>query len=71
MSKAERSRVTHHIASVRTRRFSAWSNFAEYGDPNGRGGEWAPYGESNRKFMVFKLDASDKDASAMGEPVLP
>lgn len=51
---------------------TAWSNFAKYGDPNGRdGGEWAPYGESNRKFMVFKLDASDKDASAMGEPVLP
>lgn len=54
------------------RMLSAWSNFAKYGDPNGRdGGEWAPYGESNRKFMVFKLDASDKDASAMGEPVLP
>lgn len=54
------------------RMLTAWSNFAKYGDPNGRdGGEWAPYGESNRKFMVFKLDASDKDASAMGEPVLP
>ncbi len=54
------------------RMLTAWSNFAKYGDPDGRdGGEWAPYGESNRKFMVFKLDASDKDASAMGEPVLP
>lgn len=54
------------------RMLTAWSNFAKYGDPNGRdGGEWAPYGESNRKFMVFKLDASDKDASAMGEPALP
>lgn len=54
------------------RMLTAWSNFAKYGDPNGRdGGEWAPYGESNRKFMVFKLDASDKDASAMGEPMLP
>jgi len=47
-----------------------WANFAKYGDPNGPdGGEWTPYTQENPKFMVFKLDENDKEASAMGDPV--
>lgn len=49
---------------------TAWTNFAKYGDPNGPdGGEWAPYTKDNQKFMVFKLDANDQEASEFGEPV--
>ncbi len=51
---------------------TAWSNFAKYGDPNGKdGGVWAPYSTDNAKFMVFKLDDKDQEASEMGEPLLP
>jgi len=51
---------------------TAWSNFAKNGDPNGKkGGKWAPYTEENPKFMVFKLDAKDKENSGMGDPVRP
>jgi para-nitrobenzyl esterase len=51
---------------------TAWSNFAKYGDPNGKnGGKWAPYSQENPKLMVFKLDASDKENSGMGDPVRP
>jgi para-nitrobenzyl esterase len=51
---------------------TAWSNFAKYGDPNGKnGGTWTPYTQENPKFMVFKLDASDKENSGMGDPVRP
>ena len=47
-----------------------WANFAKYGDPNGPdGGEWTPYTKENPKFMIFKLDEADKEASAMGDPV--
>jgi len=47
-----------------------WSNFAKYGDPNGKnGGKWAPYSKGNPKFMVFKLDASDKENSEIGDPL--
>ena len=49
---------------------TAWSNFAKYGDPNGPdGGEWTPYTQANPKFMIFKLDEADKEASAMGDPL--
>ena len=49
---------------------TAWSNFAKYGDPNGPdGGEWTPYTKANPKFMIFKLDEADKEASAMGDPL--
>jgi len=49
-----------------------WSNFAKYGDPNGKkAGKWAPYSKENPKFMVFKLDAKDKENSGMGDPVKP
>jgi para-nitrobenzyl esterase len=51
---------------------TAWSNFAKYGDPNGKsGGKWAPYTRENPKFMVFKLDAREKENSAMGDPIRP
>src|SRR5579862_367676 len=51
---------------------TAWSNFAKYGDPNGQnGGKWVPYSKENPKFMVFKLDASDKENSGMGDPLRP
>ena len=47
-----------------------WANFAKYGDPNGPdGGEWTPYTKENPKFMIFKLDEADKEASAMGDPM--
>ncbi len=50
----------------------AWTNFAKYGNPNGsEDGEWTPYTEANKNFMVFKLDETDKEASAMGEPIVP
>ena len=49
---------------------TAWTNFAKYGDPNGPdGGEWTPCTKDNNKFMVFKLDKDDNEASAMGDPV--
>jgi para-nitrobenzyl esterase len=49
---------------------TAWSNFAKYGDPNGKkAGKWTPYTKENPKFMVFKLDAKDKEKSEMGEPL--
>jgi|WetSurMetagenome_2_1015567.scaffolds.fasta_scaffold02570_5 para-nitrobenzyl esterase len=51
---------------------TAWTNFAKNGDPNGKnGGMWTPYSKENPKFMVFKLDASDKENSAMGDPLKP
>jgi len=51
---------------------TAWSNFAKYGDPNGKSaGKWTPYTKENPKLMIFKLDASDKENSGMGDPVKP
>jgi para-nitrobenzyl esterase len=51
---------------------TSWSNFVKYGDPNGKSaGKWAPYTKGNPKFMLFKLDASDKENSAMGDPIKP
>ena len=47
---------------------TAWTNFAKYSDPNGpKGGEWAPCTEQNPKFMVFKLNDKDAEASYFGE----
>ena len=47
-----------------------WANFCKYGDPNGKGEQvWTPYTKENPKFMIFALDAEDKEASMMGEPV--
>jgi para-nitrobenzyl esterase len=51
---------------------TAWTNFARNGDPNGtNGGKWAPYSKENPKFMIYKLDASDKENSGMGDPLKP
>lgn len=51
---------------------TAWSNFAKYADPNGpNGGEWTPYTSAKPEFMVFKLDESDAESSAMGSPLVP
>jgi para-nitrobenzyl esterase len=48
---------------------TAWTNFAKYSDPNGpKGGAWQPCTEKNPKFMVFKLDDKDAEASFLGEP---
>ena len=49
---------------------TAWTNFAKYSDPNGPdGGEWTPCTKENNNFMIFKLDANEAEASAMGQPV--
>ena len=48
---------------------TAWTNFAKYSDPNGpKGGVWAPCTAQNPKFMVFKLNDKDAEASVFGEP---
>ena len=48
---------------------TAWSNFVKYSDPNGpQGGAWTPCTEQSPKFMVFKLDDKDAEASFLGEP---
>ena len=46
---------------------TAWTNFAKYADPNGPdGGEWTPCTKEDDRFMLFKLDAADAEASEMG-----
>ena len=51
---------------------TCWSNLAKYGDPEGPdGGDWQPYTKENSKFMVFRLDENDAEASAMGDPIVP
>jgi len=51
---------------------TAWTNFAKYGDPNGKNsGKWIPYTKENPKFMVFKLDATEKENSELGDPLKP
>jgi para-nitrobenzyl esterase len=48
---------------------TAWTNFAKYSDPNGpQGGVWKPCTEQNPKFMVFKLNDKDAEASVFGDP---
>ena len=50
---------------------TAWSNFANYGDPNGPdGGVWTPYTAAQPEFMVFKLDEDEEEDSAMGQPLV-
>ena len=49
---------------------TAWTNFAKYSDPNGPdGGEWTPCTKEDKRFMLFKLDANDAEASEMGQPI--
>ena len=48
---------------------TAWTNFAKYSDPNGpKGGDWKPCTQKETKFMVFKLNDKDQEASFFGEP---
>ncbi len=48
-----------------------WTNFSKYGNPNKPGeNTWTPFTRENPKYMVFKLDENDKDASAMGDLVV-
>ena len=49
---------------------TAWTDFAKSGNPNGKSaGKWAAYTKENPKFMVFKLEASAKENSGMGDPI--
>lgn len=49
---------------------TAWTNFAKYGNPNGKeDGGWNPCTEENPTFMLFKLDEKDIENSEMGEPI--
>lgn len=49
---------------------TAWTNFAKYSDPNGpKGGKWTPCTEKSPKFMLFKLDEKDVEASELGAPI--
>ena len=48
---------------------TAWTNFAKYSDPNGpQGGTWKSCTAKNTKFMVFKLNDKDAEASFFGDP---
>ncbi|MBR4524953.1 MAG: carboxylesterase family protein [Bacteroidales bacterium] len=47
---------------------TAWTNFAKTSDP---GLGWEPYTQENGKFMLFKLDAQDKENSEVGDPIVP
>ena len=49
---------------------TAWTNFAKYSDPNGNDNlGWAPCTKDNNKFMVFKLDKDNNEASELTDPV--
>lgn len=49
---------------------TAWSNFAKYGNPNGKdGGVWQPITEKSQQFMIFKLGAEYREASELGNPL--
>ena len=53
---------------------TAWTNFAKYSDPNGKDGTslgWTPCTTERPNFMLFMLDADDKEASEMGKPIVP
>jgi para-nitrobenzyl esterase len=54
---------------------TAWTNFAKYSNPNGAEGAeglgWAPCTTESPKFMLFKLNDQDAEASEMGDPILP
>jgi para-nitrobenzyl esterase len=49
-----------------------WTNFAKFGDPNGKGKEiWTPYTKENQQFMIFKLGTSGEAQPEMGLPTNP
>jgi para-nitrobenzyl esterase len=46
---------------------SAWTNFAKFGNPNGKDdGAWTPCTTESPQFMLFKLDDKDAEHSEMG-----
>ncbi|HPY68076.1 MAG TPA: carboxylesterase family protein [Bacteroidales bacterium] len=48
-----------------------WTDFAKYGDPNGKGEEkWKPYTKSSPDFMLFTTDET-VNTSSMGKPLSP
>ncbi len=48
-----------------------WTDFAKYGDPNGKGNEiWKPHTKNNPQFMLFTTDEIT-NTSAMGQPLGP
>ncbi len=48
---------------------SCWTNFAKYGDPNGKGVEnWKPYTKENSQFMLFETEGKT-NTSLMGQPL--
>lgn len=52
------------------RMISAWTNFAKYSNPNGKGVQtWTPCTRKQPEFMIFRLDGSDIDISSMGERI--
>jgi para-nitrobenzyl esterase len=49
-----------------------WTNFAKFGDPNGKDKEiWKPYTKENQQFMIFKLGDSGEAQPEMGLPTNP
>lgn len=46
---------------------NCWTNFVKTGNP---GNNWNAYTSDKPEYMVFKLDENDKEASAMGAPVV-
>ncbi|MCQ2059628.1 MAG: carboxylesterase family protein [Bacteroidaceae bacterium] len=53
-------------ANLSNTMLTAWTNFAKTGNP---GLSWEPYTKENQRYMIFKLDDSGQDASAMGFPL--
>ncbi len=48
-----------------------WTNFAKYGNPNGKGNErWNAYTKENAQFMLFETDGKT-NTSVMGQPLSP
>lgn len=52
--------------SISETMLTAWTNFAKTGNP---GLGWEPYTKENPQYMIFKLDESGRNASAMGLPI--
>ncbi len=46
-----------------------WTNFAKYGDPNGKeGGVWKPYTKENPEFMLFDVNGDKADLKMTETP---
>ena len=50
---------------------NCWTNFAKYGDPNGKGEEvWKPYTKENTQFLLFETDGKT-NTTELGQPLGP